>query len=208
MFKGLLESGGYMALPLAHMLYGVETVIHVLFQQSDGFGEFGSSVGSKQGCPLGTLLYGCGSWRGLQEHTSKYHSAMIVAIVDDVKRVIELPFLLDAHLHWRQLVRERGGDLKETKCAVWSPGFSMTELLQAGVPHSMVVRGQDGLRNLGGVVGDLAYKDAYVVNKFEVAILLVDRAMGLNNLQERARVIFGALAAQLFYLEGVVPLQD
>ena len=128
--------------------------------------------------------------------------------VDDIKRVVELPKLLEAHLHWKQLVRDRGGDLKETKCSVYAPGFSTDELLRAGVPHSMVVRGQDGLRNLGGVIGDLTFKHAYVVNKFDVAILLVDRAMGLNNLQERSRVIFGALAAQLFFLAGVVPLQE
>ena len=193
-----------MALRLAHMLYGVETNFHLL-QRSDDFGEIVSSVGSKQGCPLGTLLCSCGSRRGLQEHIRKYPS---VAIVDDVKRVIELPRLVEAHLHWKQTVRDRGGDLKETKCSVYAPGFSTDELLKAGVPVSMVVRGQDGLRNLGGVIGDHIFKRAYVVNKFDTASSLIDHAMCLEKLQERSRAIFGALSAQLFFLAGVVSLQE
>jgi hypothetical protein len=140
MFKGLVDCGGSCALRLANMLYGVETNIHVLLQQSDGFDEIVSSVGSKQGCPLGTLLYGCGSRKGLEEHIRKYPSGVIVAIVDDVKRVIALPLLTEAHMHWRLTVRARGGDLKESKCAVYAPGFSMDQLLSAGVPASMAAQ--------------------------------------------------------------------
>jgi hypothetical protein len=47
-----------------------------------------------------------------------------------------------------------------------------------------------------------------VVDKFDKAILFIDRALNLEVLQERSRIIFGALTAQLFFLAGVVSLQE
>ena len=72
----------------------------------------------------------------------------------------------------------------------------------------MVDRGANGMRNLGGVIGTPALKEACVAPRLSGMSLLVNAALEISDAQERTCIIFGALASKQIFPASVLPLME
>ena len=114
-----------------------------------------SSVGSRQGCSLGSFLFCLSIHPYLQMLRREYPELLIVAYCDDVHFVGQPKRAVEAYHRWAYLYScVVQGELRNDKGIVYSPAMDIDAryLIERGLPSDMPVT-HDGVRILGAPIG-------------------------------------------------------
>ena len=153
------------------------------------FSEFDSetttvrnSVGSRQGCSLGSFLY-CLAIHGLLlQMQHEFPDLLILAFCDDVHFVGDPSRAVAAYKRWAYLyASDLQGELRDDKGIVFSPTLTAEQLHAVGLPSSMpvnstgVLKNDGGVRLLGAPIGNISFKRIF--SKDIVASVISDMDM-------------------------------
>ena len=138
------------------MVYGGASNI-LFFEDGVGDTTVPNSVGSRQGCSLGSFLYCLAIHPYLLRLRSEFPDLLIVAYCDDVHIIGPPDRAIEAYERWAYMyVNELQGELRDDKGVTYSPVVSEAHLRQLGLPASMPVT-SSGVRILGAPVGTVEF---------------------------------------------------
>jgi hypothetical protein len=139
--------------PFVRLIYGRAS--DILISEGPNTVAVPSSVGSRQGCSLGSFLFCLAIHPYLEMLQREYPDLLIVAYCDDVHVVGPPGKAIEAYHRWAYLYScALQGELRNDKGIVYAPGTRATraDLVALGLPSDMPVT-HDGVRILGAPVG-------------------------------------------------------
>ena len=139
------------------LMYGEAS--DILISEDTGTVSVPNSVGSRQGCSLGSFLFCLAIHPYLQLLQREYPDLLVVAYCDDVHIVGQPQRAIEAYHRWAYLYScAIQGELRNDKGIVYSPDRTVNgpSLLDLGLPLDMPVT-HDGVRILGAPVGTDAF---------------------------------------------------
>jgi hypothetical protein len=138
---------------------------NVAFLDGEHVEEVKSTVGSRQGCSLGSFLFCLAIHEELQNLQNNFPRLMIIAYCDDVYIVGEPKSAIEAYSCWSHAVATRlQGSLRDEKGAIYSTQLNRSQLLDLGCPPSMK-SSTNGLKVLGAPIGDLDFVRTFIEDK-------------------------------------------
>jgi hypothetical protein len=159
----------------------------VVFDESGTAGpsEVFSSVGSRQGCSLGSFLYALAIHQDLLALRDEFKDCHITAYCDDLTIVGPPDRAILAYKKWSCIYgEEMQGELRDEKGFVFSRTLSAKELADKGLPEK-VQFSSEGIKTLGAPIGTPGYVFAFIeerVQRVEQDMQLVAR-MTLHHAQ-------------------------
>lgn len=141
---------------LVKLMYG--TASEIVFSEPGGPAtSILNSIGSRQGCSLGSFLYCLAIHPVLIQLCVEFPDLMILAFCDDVHFVGPPARAFLAYKRYSHLyAKVFQGSLRDDKGKVYSPSISAEELGELGLPLGMPVS-SEGTRVLGAPIGSLAF---------------------------------------------------
>jgi hypothetical protein len=134
------------------MVYGEASDI-LFFEDSVGNTKIPNSVGSRQGCSLGSFLYCLAIHPLLIQLQDEFPELLILAYCDDVHLVGPPEMAILAYKRWAHLYsRILQGELRDDKGVVFSPNIPEEKLRVLDFPANMPIS-REGIRILGAPVG-------------------------------------------------------
>ena len=113
-----------------------------------------SSVGSRQGCSLGSFLFALAIHEDLVNLQNTHKEVQIEAYLDDLFFVGPPDLTLQAFSFWKSTYTQNlQGSINITKCKVFAPSYSQQQLLDLKFPSDMKFS-NDGVKVLGVPVGN------------------------------------------------------
>lgn len=144
----------------AKTVYGKAADI-IFFETDAGTTKVPNSVGSRQGCSLGSLLYCIAIHPLLLQLRTEFPELLILAFCDDVHFVGNSIQAVQAYKRYKFLYSELlQGELRDDKGCAYSPSLSAPELKAALLPPEMPVT-NDGVRILGAPVGSPSFQNSF-----------------------------------------------
>ena len=144
--------------PFVRLVYGQESDILVseMIDDKSTTTRIPSSVGSRQGCSLGSFLFCLAIHPCLNQLKDEFPDLMIIAYCDDVHIVGPPAQAIQAYHRWAYLYScVVQGELRNDKGVVYSPSATINHdfLTSCGLPADMPVT-HSGVRILGAPVGN------------------------------------------------------
>jgi len=139
----------------------------VVFRDDGEVNEVKSSIGSRQGCSLGSFLFCLAIHEELLSLQRAFPQLMIIAYCDDVYIVGEPKAAIQAYNFWSHAVATRlQGSLRDEKGSIYSTQLDKQQLLELGCPTSLKVC-QDGIKVLGAPIGNDKFTIDFITKKVE-----------------------------------------
>jgi len=140
----------------------------VIFHDGEEIEEITSSVGSRQGCSLGSFLYCLAQQEELTNLGEAYPEAKVMAYCDDVYITEKPAMAVDAYNRWAHAQATRlQGSLRNEKGLIYTNGKETTCLEGIQIPSGMKVS-KHGFKILGAPIGDEEYTRNFIKNKIDV----------------------------------------
>ena len=147
---------------LAYLEEGV-----VVFQDGDEVAEVRSSIGSRQGCSLGSFLFCLAIHEELLQLQKAFPQLMIIAYCDDVYIVGDAEAAIQAYNCWSFAVSTRlQGSLRDEKGCIFSTTHHHQQLLDLKCPPTMAFS-NEGIKVLGAPIGNTQYAYRHIQEKIE-----------------------------------------
>ena len=172
------------------LVYGASSDI-IFFEPDAGASAVPNSVGSRQGCSLGSFLYCLAIHPLLVQMQEEYPELLVVAFCDDVHFVGDPAKAAEAYKRWAYLYsRVLQGELRDDKGIAYSPTLDAELLYRLGLPVSMPVNNEGavtdeiGVRVLGAPVGNLSFKQKIcsdIISKIESDMNVIGRMPSLQS---------------------------
>ena len=142
----------------------------VFFREGGVLTTILNSVGSRQGCSLGSFLMAVALQPILQQLADEFDDVLVTAYCDDVHFTGAPARVVAAYARYSALTSSLlQNKLRPDKSEVYAPQVSEEALRAVGLPDEFVSEKihSDGLRVLGVPVGHMAYKAGFCKNKVE-----------------------------------------
>ena len=125
------------------------------------FSRRANSVGSRQGCSLGSLLYCIAIQPLLLQLRQEFPDLLILAFCDDVHFVGNPTQASKAYKRYKFLYSSvLQGELRDDKGTIYSPNMEAVDLLTASLPLGMPIV-KEGVRILGAPVGNSLFWESF-----------------------------------------------
>jgi hypothetical protein len=142
------------------MVYG-ESADIIFFEADCGIAKVSNSVGSRQGCSLGSLLYCVAIQPLLLQLRKEFPDLLILAFCDDVHFVGDPIQASQAYKRYKFLYSSvLQGELRDDKGNIYSPNPIEDVTKLASLPEGMPMT-NDGVRILGAPVGSPAFCESF-----------------------------------------------
>ena len=193
-----------------------------LFAEPDGPAEaIESTVGSRQGCGLGSLTYCLALQPAVQQLQTEFPDALILTYVDDLHIVAEPKRAAACYQRWREIYhRWMEGRLRADKSKSFSlgaptvldpsPTATTGDLCAAAlrdlditVPHSV-----QGIEVLGSPIGTAGYVESFVSKKVDDVVDSMDVLARATLAHARHTILQKSLAHKLAHIQRSVPTGD
>jgi hypothetical protein len=180
----------------------------VIFTDNGSTTEVKSSIGSRQGCSMGSFLFCLAIHQELVNLKEAFPDLLIVAYCDDVTIVGPPDRAAAAYSRWSFAVTSRlQGSLRDEKGAIFSTQHSHQQHLDAGCPPSMSFS-SEGIKVLGTPIGS----NSFIHNFIEAKIKELEKDMKvvarMPNLQAQLALTVKSLQHRLNYILRCVPCGD
>jgi len=142
----------------------------VFFREGGDLTTIFNSVGSRQGCSLGSFLMAVALQPILQQLADQFDDVLITAYCDDVHFTGAPARVVAAYARYSELTSFLlQNKLRPDKSEVYAPQTSEEALRAVGLPDEFVSEKihSDGLRVLGVPVGRMAYRAGFCMTKVE-----------------------------------------
>jgi hypothetical protein len=150
---------------LVRVAYGVAG--SVIFEEDTRVEEIKSSIGSRQGCALGSFLYCLATHEDLINLKEAFPNLLIIAYCDDLHIVGPPKESIEAYRRWSYTLSTRlQGSLRDDKGCVYSTQYSHQQLKSWGCPTSMKFSDQ-GIKVLGAAIGNQSFVKSFLKSKIE-----------------------------------------
>ena len=135
-----------------------------------------NSVGSRQGCSLGSFLYCLAIHEPLSQLQREFPDLLILGYADDVAICGESTLVIKAYHRWAFLYSDAlQGELRHDKGKIYAPSVTRAALLKASPPTDIPVV-HDGIRVLGAPIGSdsfiLSFVDKHLTDLEDTFITL------------------------------------
>ena len=186
-----------------------------------------NSVGTRQGCSLGSMMFALMIHPYLVILAKEFPSVLILAYADDVSFVGSPEMVVACYKRWQELYTvELQGSLRDEKGVVYAqrphsggpPTSTLASLLNLDLPceheglGGVMVPGikvvHDGLRVLGAPIGSDAYKLAFAQARVEEVVVALETAALMPELQLQHCVSAGSLVHRINHLLRNIPGGD
>ena len=142
----------------------------VFFREGGVLTTILNSVGSRQGCSLGSFLMAVALQPILQQLADEFDDVLVTAYCDDVHFTGAPARVVAAYARYSALTSSLlQNKLRPDKSEVYAPQVSAEALRAVGLPDEFVSEKihSDGLRVLGVPVGRMAYRAGFCKTKVE-----------------------------------------
>ena len=212
---------------LVRMMYGSEASIVFSEEGIAHPSVVNNSVGTRQGCSLGSFIFALMIHPFLVILAKEFPSVLVLAYADDVSLVGSPEEVVACYGRWQELYGvELQGSLRDEKGVVYAqrplsddpPSSTLGSLLSLGLPcehvglGGVVVPGikvvHDGLRVLGAPVGSSAFKLAFALARVKEVVLALETAALMPELQLQHCISAGSLIHRINHLLRNIPGGD
>ena len=212
---------------LVRMMYGSEASIIFSEEGVPHPSVVKNSVGTRQGCSLGSMIFALMIHPYLVILAKEFPSVLILAYADDVSFVGSPEMVVACYKRWQELYTvELQGSLRDEKGVVYAqrphsggpPTSTLASLLNLDLPceheglGGVMVPGikvvHDGLRVLGAPIGSDAYKLAFAQARVEEVVVALETAALMPELQLQHCVSAGSLVHRINHLLRNIPGGD
>jgi len=190
---------------LAYMEIGT-----VIFSEpgDDRPSQISSTVGSRQGCSLGSFLYCLAIHEDLLQLQRDFPDCHITAYCDDLTIVGPPARAILAYKKWSYIYSKNlQGELRDEKGKVYSRELSEPQLRSLGLPTEVMVS-MDGIKVLGAPIGSSSFIYSFLEQKvidLEHDMLVIER-MTLHHAQHT--LITKSVQHRMGYLLRCIPCGD
>ena len=134
-----------------------------------------SSIGSRQGCSLGSFLFALAIHEELVTLQQAHGEAQIDAYLDDLFFTGPPQAALDAFLSWNETYSTKmQGAINLNKCKVYAPSHTHQQLLDLKFP-TLLQYSNEGVKVLGVPIGN----DNFILSFLEDKIINIERQCDL-----------------------------
>jgi hypothetical protein len=159
-----------------------------------------SSVGSRQGCSMGSFLFCLAIHNELTNLQKAFPDLLILAYCDDVNIVGPPEQAAEAYRRWSYAVSTRlQGSLRDEKGAIFSPQHSHQQLKEFGAPESMSFS-SEGIKILGAPIGTKRFIKSFMEAKVTELEADMETIARMPSLQAQWILNVKALQHRLNYL--------
>ena len=191
------------------MLYGAEA--DILFADGDDLVVIKNSVGTRQGCSMGSFIFALMIHPYLIRLAEEFPDVLVLAFADDVNLTGPPERVVLAYLRWKELYGEElQGALRDDKGKVFAPessGATAASLSRLGLPCGRQPCGaegvkmvHDGFRILGAPVGTDAFKVAFAMDRVNEIIDAIDTASHMPEIQLQHLLTSRSLIQRITFL--------
>ena len=160
-----------------------------------------STVGSRQGCVLGSLTYCLALHPALQTLATEFPDVLILSYVDDTHILGTPARAAQAYRRWAQLYSAwMEGELRDDKGASFSYKASAADVKAAGLPPTMP-HSNDGIGILGSATGTPAYTENFLNQKVQDVTNAIDVLGRADHHQSKFIIMQKSLAHKVTHLQ-------
>jgi hypothetical protein len=198
----------------AKLLYGQASDI-IFHEDGQGLASIVNSVGSRQGCSLGSLLYCVAIHPLLVQLQGEFPDLLILAYCDDVHIVGPPDQAIKAYRKYASMYNSAlQGELRDNKGCVYSPTINRDALHALGLPTSVAPElatpskmpfTNEGLRVLGAPVGSQAFYESFCSDTTENILADFEILARMPTLQGQHVVATKALCHKINHLLRNIP---
>ena len=198
----------------AKLLYGQASDI-IFHEDGQGLASIINSVGSRQGCSLGSLLYCLAIHPLLLQLQGEFPDLLILAYCDDVHIVGPPDQAIKAYRKYASLYNSvLQGELRDDKGCVYSPAVNRDTLHALGLPTSVPPEPatpskmpftNEGLRVLGAPVGSQTFYESFSTDTTDSIIADFEILSRMPTLQGQHVVATKALCHKINHLLRNIP---
>ena len=181
----------------------------VLFAEpGDEATEIKSSVGSRQGCSLGSFLYALAIHEDLLSLRQMFPACHITAYADDLSIVGPPSQAIQAYRQWSYMYGvSLQGELRDDKGAAFSRNLNATALQALGLPTDVKVS-QDGIKVLGAPIGSTQFATIFIEKKLSELELHLDIVGRMTLHHAQHALVTKSLQHRISFLFRCVPCGD
>ena len=158
--------------------------------------ELESATGTRQGDPLGGVLFALGHQQALRATAAAFPDCAFPSIADDTHIVGPPARVVEAFSHFVLQLALLGLSVQPPKCVAWSPsGFGVFPVLPEGVSYVT-----EGIRLLGVPLGTEEYVGGFLSSALEEDRCGLDQLQHLGDPQVAIRILTQVFAQRPSYL--------